>query len=497
GGAWTYVANSAHNEFAAGTTYTDTFSVSSADGTLTSVTVHILGTNDAAVLSADIANLTETNAAADISTSGTLTISDVDSATTFVPQTDIAGSYGKFSIGTGGAWTYVASSAHNEFAAGTTYTDTFAVSSADGTLTSVTVHILGTNDAAVLSADIANLTETNAAVDISTSGTLTISDVDSAATFVPQTDIAGSYGKFSIGTGGAWTYVANSAHNEFAAGTTYTDTFPVSSADGTLTSVTVHILGTNDAAVLSADIANLTETNAAADISTSGTLTISDVDSAATFVPQTDIAGSYGKFSIGTGGAWTYVANSAHNEFAAGTTYTDTFAVSSADGTLTSVTVHIAGSNDSPTITSNGGGATASINVAENTTAVTTVAATDVDLPAQTLSYSIFGGADAAKFSIASGTGVLSFVSAPNFEAPTDSGANNVYDVIVRASDGTLFDDQAIAVTVTGVNDNSPVITSNGGGATASINVAENTTAVTTVAATDADQPAQTLSYSI
>ncbi|ANI58926.1 VCBS domain-containing protein [Pseudomonas sp. GR 6-02] len=496
-GAWTYVANSAHNEFAAGTTYTDTFAVSSADGTLTSVTVHILGTNDAAVLSTGIANLTETNAAVDISTAGTLTISDVDSAATFVAQTNTAGSYGQFSIGTGGAWTYVANSAHNEFAAGTTYTDTFAVSSADGTLTSVTVHILGTNDAAVLSTGIANLTETNAAVDISTAGTLTISDVDSAATFVAQTNTAGSYGQFSIGTGGAWTYVANSAHNEFAAGTTYTDTFAVSSADGTLTSVTVHILGTNDAAVLSTGIANLTETNAAVDISTAGTLTISDVDSAATFVAQTNTAGSYGQFSIGTGGAWTYVANSAHNEFAAGTTYTDTFAVSSADGTLTSVTVHIAGSNDSPTITSNGAGATASINVAENTTAVTTVAATDADLPAQTLTYSIVGGVDAAKFSIVSGTGVLSFVSAPNFEAPTDSGTNNVYDVIVRASDGTLFDDQAIAVTVTGVNDNSPIITSNGGGATASINVLENTTAVTTVVATDADLPAQTLSYSI
>ncbi|WP_223466435.1 beta strand repeat-containing protein, partial [Pseudomonas sp. GL-RE-26] len=307
----------------------------------------------------------------------------------------------------------------------------------------------------------------------------------------------GSYGQFSIGTDGAWTYVATSAHDEFAAGTTYTDTFTVNSADGTLTSVTVHILGTNDAAVLSADIANLTETHAAVDISTAGTLTISDVDSAATFVAQTNTAGSYGQFSIGTDGAWTYVATSAHDEFAAGTTYTDTFTVNSADGTLTSVTVHIAGSNDSPTITSNGGGATASINVAENTTAVSTVAATDVDLPAQTLSYSIAGGADAAKFSIVSGTGVLSFISAPNFEAPTDSGTNNVYDVIVRASDGTLFDDQAIGVTVTGVNDNSPVITSNGGGATASINVAENTTAVTTVAATDADLPVQTLGYSI
>ncbi|PBJ01930.1 S-layer family protein [Pseudomonas sp. ACN5] len=455
-GAWTYVASSAHNEFAAGTTYTDTFAVSSADGTLTSVTVNILGTNDAAVLSADIAHLTETNAAVDISTTGTLTISDVDSATTFVAQTNTAGSYGLFSIGTGGAWTYVASSAHNEFAAGTTYTDTFAVSSADGTLTSVTVNILGTNDAAVLSADIAHLTETNAAVDISTTGTLTISDVDSAATFVAQTNTAGSYGQFSIGTDGAWTYVASSAHNEFAAGTTYTDTFAVSSADGTLTSVTVNILGTNDAAVLSADIAHLTEANAAVDISTAGTLTISDVDSATTFVAQTNTAGSYGQFSIGTGGAWTYVADSAHNEFAAGTTYTDTFAVSSADGTLTSVTVHIAGSNDSPTITSNGGGATASINVAENTTAVSTVAATDADLPAQTLSYSILNtaGTDFSKFSISS-SGVLTFNSAPDYESPQDVGGtdgDNAYVVDVQVADASGgIDTQTITVNVQNV----------------------------------------------
>ena len=279
------------------------------------------------MLSADVRNLTETNAAADISTSGTLTISDVDSPATFVAQAGTAGSYGTFAIDTAGAWTYTASSAHNEFVAGTTYTDTFTVASADGTPTSVTINILGTNDAAVLSADIGNLTETNTAADISTSGTLTISDVDSPATFVAQAGTAGSYGTFSIDTAGAWTYTASSAHNEFVAGTTYTDTFTVASADGTPTSVTINILGTNDAAVLSADIRNLTETNTAADISTSGTLTISDVDSPATFVAQAGTAGSYGTFAIDTAGAWTYTASSAHNEFVAGTTYTDTFTV--------------------------------------------------------------------------------------------------------------------------------------------------------------------------
>ncbi|TPG85742.1 type I secretion protein, partial [Pseudomonas caspiana] len=345
-GAWSYVADSAHNEFVAGTTYTDTFAVSSADGTLTSVTVQILGSNDAAVLSADSVTLTETDAP--LSTSGNLIVSDVDSPESFQAQTNTAGSYGQFSIGTDGAWSYVADSAHNEFVAGTTYTDTFAVSSADGTLTSVTVHITGSNDAAVLSSANVTLTETDAP--LTTNGSLIVSDVDSPESFQAQTNTAGSYGQFSIGTNGAWSYVADSAHNEFVAGTTYTDTFAVSSADGTLTSVTVQILGSNDAAVLSSANVTLTETDAP--LTTNGSLIVSDVDSPESFQAQTNTAGSYGQFSIGTDGAWSYVADSAHNEFVAGTTYTDTFAVSSADGTLTSVTVHITGSNDAAVLSS-------------------------------------------------------------------------------------------------------------------------------------------------
>ena len=143
------------------------------------------------------------------------------------------------------------------------------------------------------------------------------------------------------------------------------------------------------------------------------------------------------------------------------------------------------------------GGNTAAVSIAENTTAVTTVTATDPDV-GQTLSYSIIGGADASKFTIGSTTGALSFVTAPNFELPTDAGGNNVYDVTVQVSDGHGgIDTQAIAVTVTDVFENSaPIITSNGGGNTAAVSIAENTTAVTTVTATDPDV-GQTLSYSI
>ena len=88
--------------------------------------------------------------------------------------------------------------------------------------------------------------------------------------------------------------------------------------------------------------------------------------------------------------------------------------------------------NAPPVITSDSGGDTATVSVAENTTAVTTVTASDPD-SGTTLTYSISGGADQARFQINTSTGALSFITAPNFEAPTDADGNNSYIVQVRA----------------------------------------------------------------
>ena len=114
------------------------------------------------------------------------------------------------------------------------------------------------------------------------------------------------------------------------------------------------------------------------------------------------------------------------------------------------------------------GGGSGPVSILENTTAVTTVTATDPDT-GQTLSYSISGGADAAKFIIGPSTGALSFVTAPNFEMPTDVGGNNVYDLIVQVSDGQGgLDSQAIAVTVSDVieSNHAPTVAASGQTAT-------------------------------
>ena len=89
---------------------------------------------------------------------------------------------------------------------------------------------------------------------------------------------------------------------------------------------------------------------------------------------------------------------------------------------------------------------------AENQTLVGTIVATDADGDA--VGYAIVGGADAGLFRIDAATGELRFRVAPDFEAPADAGSNNVYNLIVSASDGKLAAvERALAVTVTDVAD--------------------------------------------
>ena len=94
--------------------------------------------------------------------------------------------------------------------------------------------------------------------------------------------------------------------------------------------------------------------------------------------------------------------------------------------------------------------------VNENLLSVGVVVASDSDGQDSVVGYSVSGGVDRARFSI-NYRGVLSFVSAPDFESPTDVGGNNVYDLVVTATSGTggrvRTATQTITVTVTDVDE--------------------------------------------
>lgn len=151
------------------------------------------------------------------------------------------------------------------------------------------------------------------------------------------------------------------------------------------------------------------------------------------------------------------------------------------------VTISVTNVNEAPTITSG-----ATVTVDQGQTAAYTTIATDPDAGA-TLRYSL-SGTDAAVFNIAANTGVVTFKSPPSVNAPTDAGRDNRYDVIVTASDGTLSANQAVTITVTNLSE-APAITSNGGGDTATVAIAEGQSTVTRVIAED--DPGAVLTYAI
>jgi plastocyanin len=109
--------------------------------------------------------------------------------------------------------------------------------------------------------------------------------------------------------------------------------------------------------------------------------------------------------------------------------------------------------NNPPTITNS----TSTYSAVENQTGAFLVTATDSD--GDVLTFSITSGADSSLFSISS-TGSVTFNTAPDFEVPGDSNTDNVYELEVSVSDGTVSDSQAFTVTVTNDTSDDP-ITSN------------------------------------
>ena len=87
---------------------------------------------------------------------------------------------------------------------------------------------------------------------------------------------------------------------------------------------------------------------------------------------------------------------------------------------------------------------------AENGTSVATYTADS----ALTITWTVSGD-DAGAFNIRGGQ--LTFSPAPDYEAPADTGMNNVYNVTVEADDGTAMDSQDVTVTVTDMDEGGTV----------------------------------------
>ncbi|MDB5385609.1 MAG: Hemolysin-type calcium-binding region, partial [Planctomycetaceae bacterium] len=360
-----------------------------------------------------------------------------------------------------------------------TFTRTVTITVNDGLINSnfevVIIQVIGVNDAPV--AEDSNLSVTT---EVPATATLSATDVDNTQSqLIFQVASPPSHGTVQITDvhTGNYTYTSDTGYQG-------ADSFTFSVNDGSLDSndgtVTIDVIPSNTPPVFTSNAAISVPEN------TTSVLTVSATDSD---LPQQvitySITGGADQtlFSITPTGVLTFqTAPSFISPSDADHNNVYLVQITAADGhggtVAQDLVITVFSTNTPPVFTSN-----SAITVPENSTAVTTIQATDSDQPQQTVTYFITGGIDQALFSITP-AGVLKFQTAPSFISPSDADHNNVYLVQVTADDGhggTVAQDLVITVFSTNTP---PVFTSN-----SAINVPENSTAVTTIQATDSDQP--------
>jgi Domain of unknown function (DUF4347)/Bacterial Ig domain/Cadherin domain/Right handed beta helix region len=131
--------------------------------------------------------------------------------------------------------------------------------------------------------------------------------------------------------------------------------------------------------------------------------------------------------------------------------------------------------NDIPTIS------TTNFTFAENSTLVGDVVASDIDAPAQVLSYSLTSFADSKLFDIDSKTGRVTALTQLDFENSTDANDDGIYTIQVVVTDSVGASTMRnISISVSDVNEQPTILSS-------TFSVDENSTTVGSLVGTDVD----------
>src|SRR6267143_1711042 len=312
--------------------------------------------------------------------------------------------------------------------------------------------------------------------------TATATDSDLPANLLPFSVADGTSGLVPVGaaidpTTGVFTWTPTEAQGPG------TFTFDVVVSDGTATdaeTITVTVHEVNQAPVLGAigtqsidegTLLTFTATATDPDLPANN-LTFSLAAGTSGLVPAgATINGSTGVFS------WTPTEAQGPGTF--------TFDVVVSDGTATdaeTITVTVHEVNQAPVL-----GAIGTQSIDEGTLLTFTATATDPDLPANLLTFSLADGTSGlvpAGATINSSTGVFSWT-------PTEAQGPGTFTFDVVVSDGTATDAETITVTVNEVNQ-APVL-----GAIGTHRIDEGTLLSFTATATDPDLPANNLTFSL
>ena len=242
----------------------------------------------------------------------------------------------------------------NDLAAGQTDQVTFAFSVSDGvdtTSNTFTLTVIGADDSASISGEAAGAVVEDAI--LSAVGMLTIQDPDAGQqAFVPQTDVAGQYGLFSISADGSWNFaLANDSEvvQALDQDQTVMDRFTVMSVDGSASEIVeITITGAFDAPPNQAPVAIDDTFDGDEDTQFSGDVLANDSDPEDDALSVALVSGpTNGALTLNPDGTFDYVANANFNG-------EDSFTYRISDGELESeiatALLTIYSVNDDPTV---------------------------------------------------------------------------------------------------------------------------------------------------
>ncbi|NAZ52070.1 tandem-95 repeat protein [Vibrio toranzoniae] len=359
GGKYTFVLNPLSPQFILlhqNQPGTDKFVLHLSNGSSVVVQIPVTGKQDVPTISGDLHGIVTEDSNVDshglLNAVGKIDVVDPDHDQSSVLAETITGKYGTLTIDSNGAWHYQVNNSLPNIQALTSLTslhESFAIHTKDGTPQALEMTVGGIDDNAVVTGlDTGTLIEDST---LHAHGQLTVSDPDLNQDHFQSEQLQGHWGSLSIQPDGTWTYDLDNTNpkvQSLSKGSTVTDIITVHSADGTPHQIKLTIKGTNDAATVSNAAVAVDETDTA--ITTSGTLTSTDVDNPDNAFTPDSISGTNGDLTIDANGHWTFTANSAFNQLNVGDKVEETFTVSSVDGTPSTIKVTINGTNDAPTI---------------------------------------------------------------------------------------------------------------------------------------------------
>ncbi|WP_461537953.1 tandem-95 repeat protein [Spongorhabdus nitratireducens] len=248
-----------------------------------------------------------------------------------------------------------AANAETDFTITLTATST-ETSNSDAAVTTqtISVDVVPVQDAAVISGDDTGDVTEDGASTLTTSGTLSVSDVDTADTGFTAETVSGSYGSVAIDADGNWAYSADntqSAIQSLASGETLTDSINVRSADGTQHTIEITVTGTDDAPVAAGvDLGSVVEDGSFSITQAMLLANSSDIDGDSLSVTSLTIDNNaQGSVTDNGNGTWTFTpaANLSVEDVALSFVVSDG---SSGDEATATATIDVTGVVDAPAV---------------------------------------------------------------------------------------------------------------------------------------------------